>query len=153
MEGQSCSSGSNCQIKSNANLSWIPAIIVMLLPKCPLCIMAYGGAITLCSGATVVPEASISDDRLYLLIGSSIVVLIGLLLNYRGLRTKVAVAVSCIAITLLIISQLYWINSTLMHMSMALLLIGVWINGSFLYILNYLNTTFTKYILKPVIKK
>jgi len=60
-----CNGSGECGAKQKRfkYASWLPAFAIALLPKCPLCIMAYSGAFSLLGGTVMVENFS-----LYLLI-------------------------------------------------------------------------------------
>ena len=93
--------------------------------------MAYSGAVTLCSGTTMYPNAT--SNMPYLIIGISIFVLASLVFNYKKKVTSVAVAIVGAGIMMLILSQLYFMNNVSYYLGAGLLFFGVWYNGSFLY--------------------
>jgi len=125
-----CASGCHKRFQYS-RASWLPALLVAILPKCPFCIMAYSGAITLCSGTTMYPNSG--GPSAYLAIGLAILVLISILINFKGKKTWIALGISSIAILLIVSSQFYFISSTQYYIGTGLLLFGIWYNGSFSY--------------------
>ncbi len=127
-----CSSKQGCK-KTNylPFFSWMPGILVAILPKCPFCIMAYSGAVTLCSGTTLYPNSG--SNAAYLTLAISVFILFMILRNYRGKRTIVSLILCSIAILLLLVSQLILMESFIYTIASILLLFGIWYNGSFLY--------------------
>ena len=79
------------------SLSWLPAIFIAIIPKCPFCIMAYSGALTLCSGTTMYPNAGTSIS--YLSIGLAAFVVLSIFFNYKGEKTKYAISFTCLLYT------------------------------------------------------
>ena len=140
-----CSSKRGCK-KMNylPFLSWMPGIFVAILPKCPFCIMAYSGAVTLCSGRTLYPNSG--SNAAYITIAVSVFILFMIYRNHRGKRTVVSLFLCSIAICLLLVSQLILMNSIFYTVASILLLFGIWYNGSFLYCYNkvvqFLSTHF-----------
>ena len=115
-------------------LGFFTALMVALVPKCPLCIMAYSSAITLCSGKTVFDsEPTISS---YLSIVLALSVVIFLLLNYKRNKTPLAILFAGTGIVCLFLSE--WIigEVAIYYIGTALLFFGVWYNASFLYFFN-----------------
>ena len=91
--------------------------------------MAYAGAIPLCGGDMVYPNAG--NISLYITIGLALIVLLGILLNRKGPRTWKAGLIALAGIALLSLSQLVWPSMTLYYIGVALLFFGIWYNGSF----------------------
>lgn len=136
----SCTKNQVCKAKSYSKLtSWLPAFIIAILPKCPFCIMAYSGAMSMCSGKMLFPNADTYSS--YFILGLSLVVLLGVLLNQKGKTTWIAVGITSLGILLLFISQFYNISETLYYTAVGLLFFGIWFNGSFKYFYNkYFNS-------------
>jgi len=128
---KSCGSTSQkCHTRINKkNISWLPAFIIAILPKCPFCIMAYSGAMSLCSGRTLYPNAGTSSS--YLIVGLSILVLASIAFNHKGRKTSIAIFLSLLGIISLISSQFIFINQVPYYIGVGLLFFGIWYNGSF----------------------
>lgn len=125
------SSCTHCSKKKWYQASWVPAVAVAILPKCPFCIMAYAGAIPLCGGSTMYPNEG--NSSLYITLGCSLIVLLGILLNRRGKRTWIAALIVLSGIVVLALSQVYWISMPLYYLGVITLFFGIWYNGSFAY--------------------
>jgi hypothetical protein len=128
----------NCQqkgvcasTKKRRTYSWIPAVLVAILPKCPFCIMAYSGAVTMCSGNMLFPNAGTTAS--YLTVGLAALVIFGILLNRKGRKTWVALALASTGILFLIIGQFYFISMISYYLGVLLLFFGIWLNGSLPY--------------------
>ena len=121
----------SCKKKRWQRLTWLPALAVAILPKCPFCIMAYAGAIPLCGGNTVYPNAG--NFSLYLTGGFALVVLLGILLNNKGTRTFTAGLIAAVGICCIVTGQLIWISMPLYYLGTGILFFGIWYNGSYAY--------------------
>ena len=113
------------------NVGLLPTVFIALLPKCPFCIMAYSGAMTLCSGTTLYPHASSKSSILILII--SVFILLSLALNYKKRTTIIAAVLVIVGILMMILSQYYFMNEASYYLGVGLLFLGVWYNGSLLY--------------------
>jgi len=122
---------SKCRGAKKYNFSWLPAIIIAFLPKCPLCIMAYSGAVSMCTGTKYFPNADVYSG--YIIVSLSLVVLLGIFLNRKGLRTWIAASIASVGILLLTISQFIYLSESLYYLASATLFFGIWFNGSFGY--------------------
>ena len=111
--------------------NFIPAFLIAILPKCPFCIMAYTGAVSLCSGKMWSPNTNAYSS--YLIMGLSVLVLLAILLNHRGKRTYLAAIFAVAGIALLYLSQYYWLSEFTYYVSVILLFFSIWFNGSFFY--------------------
>jgi len=121
----------SCTKKRWRHLPWLPALAVAILPKCPFCIMAYAGAIPLCGGNTIYPNAG--NFSLYLTAGFALVVLLAILLNNKGARTFRAGLIAAAGIACIVAGQLIWISMPLYYLGTGILFFGIWYNGSYAY--------------------
>jgi len=128
------------------HISWLPAFIIAILPKCPFCIMAYSGAMTLCSGRTLTPNAGTGSS--YLIIGLSILVLASIAFNHKGKKTKIAILLSLLGIISLISSQFIFISQILYYIGVGILFFGIWYNGSFSFFYRKYQTRFKLYTIR-----
>ena len=127
-----CANQNVCRSSKRLNYSsWVPVFIIAVLPKCPFCVMAYSGAISLCSGNMYFPNSHAYSA--YIIVGLSIITLSGIILNNKGRRTIIAAIVATIGILFLAISQFYSLSEHLYYLSVGLLFFGIWYNGSFHY--------------------
>lgn len=102
--------------------------------------MAYSGAMTMCSGKKIYPENDIAFSLL--MIALALVVFIGISMNRRGARTIFALALALAGTLLVFISQFIQISELTYYIGCGLLLLGVWVNGSFLYFLHLTRKKF-----------
>jgi hypothetical protein len=127
-----CGKYQACKTKKKSQIaSWLPALLIAILPKCPFCIMAYSGAVSMCSGKMLYPHADATSS--YVFLGLSIIIILGLLFNRKGKVTWIALGIVAGGISLLVISQFYYISEPLFYCAVALLFFGIWFNGSFKY--------------------
>jgi len=142
----SCSRANNkCTTvtRSNGRLSWIPAVLIAILPKCPFCVMAYSGAMSLCSGRMLYPNAGGWSG--YVTVGVAALVLISILINRRDGRTHIAALIALLGISLLAYSQFVVMSSIIYYLAVSILFFGIWYNGSFLH---FYHTYFKKRLIQ-----
>lgn len=118
--------------------SWLPAILVAILPKCPFCIMAYSGAVTMCSGNNLYPHAGSYMSYITLLL--ALIIIIGIGFNFKGRRTYWALATSGLGMMLILLSQFIFLSSFWYYFGSSLLFLGIWLNGSLFSLVNQLKT-------------
>jgi amino acid transporter len=121
--------------------------LLVLLPKCPLCIIAYSSTIMLCGKE----ETLISSQTQSSLLSSGItiffclVILASLFFNYRDDRTKYALALAFTGSLLLVASTIWAIGPFMYYTGTAIIFAGVWINGSMFFVLNKLKQIMHKF--------
>lgn len=66
--------------------SSVLGFIMLLLPKCPLCIIAYSGAVAICGSSTLIAHHSsnTTDWRAYIALGISIIIAGFILFTHRA---------------------------------------------------------------------
>jgi len=112
-------------------LSVLSGLLIVLLPKCPFCILAFSSAITLCSGAKIYQHAP--SWASFISIGLAAVTLLLVLWNYKGMRTLGAAALVLSGSYFIISSELRTGDLAEYYWGAFFLLLGVWMNGSFYY--------------------
>jgi len=121
-----------------SKLSWLPTIVIAILPKCPFCVMAYSGAVSLCSGKTLFPNAGASSIYIFSLL--CLLVLLSIKLNHRDNRTRMALAVAGFGSMIVIASQYFLLDKSIFYFGAVVIILGTWINGSLYSILSkYIN--------------
>lgn len=120
--------------KTNKKESFIPllgGIFIALIPKCPFCILAYGSAITLCSGATIYDHSPAWTNYISLVL--IVITFAMVILNYKGLRTIIAAIMILCGSYFIVRSELYTGEIDLYYWGASILMIGIWINASFYF--------------------
>lgn len=91
--------------------------------------MAYTGAMSLCSGTMLYPNAN--SWTAYLISGVAVLVLAGIAFNQKGKKTWWALALATLGVLAIAVGQFYLISQTIYYLGAALLFFGIWVNGSF----------------------
>lgn len=121
-------------------------LLLVVLPKCPLCIIAYSSTIMLCGKE----ESLISSQTQSSLLSTGItlffclVILVSLFFNYRDERTKYALALAFTGSLLLVASTIWAIGPVMYYSGAVIIFAGVWLNGSMLFVLNKLKNMLRK---------
>ena len=131
---KSCHTHKGCKKNRFSQLSWLPAVFIAILPKCPFCIMAYSGAVSMCSGKMLFPNADTYSG--YIIIGLSLLILLSILLNHKGRQTWIAAGIVSVGISLLVCSQYVYMSEPLYFLASFALFFGIWYNGSFKFFYN-----------------
>ena len=112
-------------------LSVFGAFFIAILPKCPLCIMAYSSAITMCSGKKIYHADP--TWATYISISLAIFTLFIVLYNYKGIKTIIAAILVIIGSFFIFNSEFY--SGEIFHYNLGamMLLLGVWLNANLMY--------------------
>lgn len=123
-------------VKMNGVSSFLTTMLIILLPKCPLCIGAYAGAALLffdVEGSELAPY--FVHIRPFL--GAVILMLI--LMNNKGRKTLIAGVFSGIALILLLISTYLKIEILPSWILYVVFILSIWFNGNFEYFFRYVR--------------
>ena len=119
--------------KNHAGL--LTTIFLVLLPKCPFCLMAFSSTVILCGKAGGVSELTHTSATTTLVTSFfCFLVLISILFNYRDARSKYALLLVATGCLLVMYSVCIGGGLPLYYSGVFLLFIGVWLNASLLYI-------------------
>ncbi len=114
----------------------LTTIFLVLLPKCPFCLMAFSSTVILCGKAGGISESTHSSATTILVTSFfCFLVLISILLNYRDARTKYALLFAATGCLLVMYSVCMGGGLPLYYSGVVLLFTGVWLNASLLYVI------------------
>lgn len=120
--------------------SWLSALLIIVIPKCPFCIMAYSSAITMCGGADIYLQGN--NWVSYIPIFLSLFIIGMLLMNYRDSRTKYALTLAMIGLSLVLSTHQMLLSPAYYYYGTAFLILSIWLNGSLFSILGKLKSKF-----------
>ena len=118
----------NRKVYTFRNSSFFSAILIILIPKCPFCIMAYSSAITICGGQDIYMNSNNWVSFIPLVL--SVVVLGMIFLNQRGIKTWIALSIALLSATLIVLSHQLIVPSTFYNVGGIGLLMAAWLNGN-----------------------
>ena len=136
---------SKAKVSKKAGL--FTGLLLVLLPKCPLCIIAYSSTIMLCGKE----ESLISSQTQSSILSTGItiffclVILASLFFNYRDDRTKYALALASTGSLLLVASTIWAIGPFMYYSGTLIIFAGVWLNGSMLFVLKKVKNKMSKF--------
>ncbi len=123
--------------KKRKSISLLSGIFLILLPKCPFCVVAYSGTIALCGNAP--STSTISHENQTALVLSallSMIIACAIVLNYRGWRTWMALGLALTGMLVLNGSILKSAGYLWYYSGVVITFSGVWLNGSLLYFIS-----------------
>ena len=119
--------------------SFLSTFLIIIIPKCPFCIMAYTSAISICGGADY--YMTTNNWVSYIPLVLSVLIFGLLLMNKRGKRTYLSIAL-CLLGSLFILGTLQTIlEPAFYNLGAALLVLAVWLNGNMFSFISFLRST------------
>lgn len=132
--------------KASKKAGLLSGFLLVLLPKCPLCIIAYSSTIMLCGKETSIISTHTQSSLLStgITLFFCLIILVSLFINYRDDRTKYALVLAFTGSLLLVTSTIWAIGPFMYYTGTAIIFAGVWLNGSMFYVLNKLKNILRK---------
>lgn len=131
----SCKEGNKHTAKIPKKAGLISNILLFLLPKCPLCVMAYSSSLVLCS-----KEEVIVSNQIHSSLGSTLitvffcmVVLVSIFLNFKDNRTKYALLLAFGGSMMIVASTIISLGPGVYFSGTAFIFFAIWLNGSLYY--------------------
>lgn len=135
----SCSScHSATKNKLGTSSSFLSGILVILIPKCHLCVMAYTSAVTMCGGPSMYMQSNNWMSYIPLVMGLFIIGVIQW--NYKGIRSAYATGIAVVGFLLILLTHQLIIAPEFYHWGTALMFIAIWLNSNMLSFVSYLRT-------------
>jgi len=122
---------------ASGSMSFLSTVLLILIPKCPLCLTAYMSAMVLffdIEYATLVPVLLHTKPAMGFLIITMI------LLNRKDKRTVIALAIAGVALTFLVLKTYYGIALLIPDWIIYIAFIfAIWYNGNFKYFYRFIR--------------
>lgn len=115
----------------NPHYSFLSTLLIVLLPKCPFCVMAYTSAITMCGAGSMTGYSTLWTS--YISICLALLTFLIVAWNYKGKKTILACLLILTGSLFIIQSELYSGLLTGYYWGSAMLFVGIWVNGNFSY--------------------
>tara|TARA_R110002167_G_scaffold120166_15_gene297880 strand:- start:780 stop:1220 length:441 start_codon:yes stop_codon:yes gene_type:complete len=121
---------------ANGSMSFLSSVLLILLPKCPLCITAYMSAMVMFFD---IEYAQLAPILLHAkpVLGAIILVLI--LLNNKGKRTLIAIGIASTALAFLLLSTYTYTVIVPEWVLYASFFFAIWYNGNFYYFYRFVR--------------
>lgn len=125
-----CKSGPGPLLQKKKGMGVLAGIILVVLPKCPFCVLAFSSTMVLCGkgDAAASTELHSSMPTLLITLFFCILTIATLLLGYKGRRTWYAVGLAVTGSTCIIISVLHGGGQSLYYTGVAIILAGIAFN-------------------------
>ena len=134
-------SNCNChptkKVNRSSSTSLFSTVVLIILPKCPICIMAYSSAITICGGNDMYLRSNNWVSYVPLVLAFFINLM--LLFNWRGQRTLYALMIAMVGFTLISLTHQLVLSPVFYDLGAVLLLMSIWLNSSLISFLDKLR--------------
>ena len=118
----------------------LTTILLIVLPKCPFCLLAFSSTIILCGKAGGASELTHSSSTTILITAFfCFTALLSIILNYRDKRTIYSFMLAAAGCSLIMYSVCAGGGLPLYYSGVVLVFIGVWLNASLLYIVKKIS--------------
>jgi hypothetical protein len=116
-------------------------LLLVLMPKCSFCMLAYTSTALLCTREETIVASSLHASPLTIFITSILCLLIlgGILMNRRGRRTWIALGIALTGMAMMLASVTRGGGEALYYAGNAAIFAAIWANGSFVYLWNQLK--------------
>lgn len=130
---------------SKNNYNFFAGVLLAILPKCPFCVMAYSSTIMLCGKDKLIESQSHHNSSLSIILTAifSALVIAGILFNYRGTRTKYALALAGAGIFMMLNSVIKNGGQELYYIGVSIIFLSIWLNGSLISIFRKFKNAFS----------
>ena len=116
---------------SSSLYSFLMGVGLVVLPKCPFCIIAYSGALGVCGSSAI--GTSVPTWGLLLVGAFLLMVFVSFQLNFKGWKTFIASILLAIGGATMLSFLLFQLPVLTYYISTVVILFAVWLNGSFLH--------------------
>ena len=121
---------------ANGSMSFLSTLLLILIPKCPLCLTAYMSAMVMFFD---IDNEHLVPILLHAKPVMGAVILLMILLNRRGKRTWVSLGLAGVAMGLLILKTYYATPLLPDWLLYTVFIFAIWYNGNFQYFYRFIR--------------
>tara|TARA_B100000945_G_C20377923_1_gene595605 strand:- start:693 stop:1157 length:465 start_codon:yes stop_codon:yes gene_type:complete len=129
------SSKKTWKFNTSENASFFTSILLILVPKCPYCILAYSSSILLFLDIETSPLIPIMSHFKPLLGGLTLLIIY---FNYKGKKTIISLSLGSIAMIFLLISSYSSLLIFQDWLIYSIFIFSVWYNANFIFFKNFI---------------
>ena len=123
--------------KKSGMLSLGSWLIIVLLPKCPLCLLSYSTAISLCGGKTIFQESVGWTSYIPILLAAFVIA--SFIYNFKGKKTLIAISIAILSCLIILYGEYITKSMTTYYIGVTALFFACWVNGSFSFFIKKFN--------------
>lgn len=137
-----CNSCTEVVKKPKGRLGILSFLFLVILPKCPFCIMAFTSTAMLCGEGINMEVSKTYNSNLTIFTTAllGLITIASIILNRRGRRTWYALLLSVVGLGCLLFSVVKYGGQPLYYTGILLVFFGVWLNGSLMWFLRNAKT-------------
>ena len=135
-EGCSSCVPASGRARQEARPGLITTALLVILPKCPFCILAYSSTMVMCGKDSLFTDVRHHQSGLTIAVTASLslLVLLSIAFNYRDQRSLWSMLMAAIGSAMAIWSTVRGGGEYLYYMGVFMIAMGVWMNGSLLFV-------------------
>ena len=121
---------------ANGSMSFLSTLLLILIPKCPLCLTAYMSAVVMffdIENEQLIPILTHAKP----VMGTIIILMI--VLNQRGRRTLISLGIASLAMLFLLLKTYYATYVLPDWLLYAVFIFAIWYNGNFHYFCRFIR--------------
>lgn len=122
--------------------SFFSVLLVILIPKCSICVMAYSSAIAVCGGESLYMNSNNWVSFIPLLLSGLIIALI--IKNWKGSKSIFAIVLGLIGFSMVLLSHQLILSSVFYDLGSIFLLLSVGLNSNLPHVLAFLQSRIRK---------